>query len=291
MGWLILGATGLLGQAFGRKLALRGVSVRGAARRGADISLDIADPVALVRLLDREAPNVIVNCAAVTSLDECERNPRFAHDVNAAPLKALASWTRGASAKLIQISTDHYYSGDGARTHDERSPVMLLNQYARSKYVGEVYAGENPDALIVRTNITGARGWRDRPTFSEWAMEAISDRRQVRLFTDYFTSTIDADACAQAVLDLAEADASGVMNVASRDVSDKWSFVHELARQSGVSLSWAQAASVRDMPTPRAESAGLSVARAEAALGRRLPSREEVCAAILAAAGGGVHAV
>ena len=282
MSWMIIGSTGLLGQALMSDLKARGQKVVGAARKGADVNLDISDPVALVRCLDEIGPKIVVNAAALTDLDACERDPRLAHDVNAAPLKTLASWTRRSGAKLAQISTDHFYSGDGPRLHSERTPVMILNQYARSKYVGEVYAAEDPRALIVRTNITGLRGWRDRPTFAEWALDALERKQSLRLFTDYYTSTIDAGSCAGAVIDLASSGAKGVINVASGEVADKWTFVHGLAKADGVSLDWAQAASVRDLPTPRAESAGLAVARAEGELGRSMPGLNAVCAAIVA---------
>ena len=277
MRWLVLGATGLLGQALTSHLRARGEEVTGAARAGADLKLDIADHNALRKAVYATNAECVVNAAAITSLESCEQNPEQAYRANAAPLHALAEWATQTKSKLIQVSTDHYYSGDGAKAHREAWPLMLLNQYARSKYLGEVYACGNARALIVRTNITGPRGWIDRPTFAEWAVRAIDNDEPVNLFTDYYTSTIDAESCAEALVELGRRDVCGLVNVAARDTVSKWDFVHKLAAARRRSLKRAQPASVGSLDTPRAESAGLNVSVVERLLGRAMPTADEVC--------------
>ena len=91
------------------------------------------------------------------------------------------------------------------------------------------------------------------------------------LFDDFYTSTIDVDTLAPTLLDLAGRDVAGVLNVASRQVSSKKTFVEALARAMDIDLDWAKTASVRNMKVARAESLGLDVSRAEAVLGYRLP--------------------
>ncbi len=63
----------------------------------------------------------------------------------------------------MQISTDHYFCGQGDLKHDESAPVTLLNEYARTKYAGEAFALTNPEACVIRTNVVGFRGWEVRP--------------------------------------------------------------------------------------------------------------------------------
>jgi dTDP-4-dehydrorhamnose reductase len=281
---LVLGSTGLLGQALMAEARSRGVEAVGAARSGADHEVDVGDAGALVALADETAPSAIVNCAAIVDLAACEAEPGEAYAVNARPAGVLAEWVREHGGGLVQVSTDHYWTGDGAEKHDESAPVRLINEYARTKFAGERLALTAPDALVVRTNVVGRRGWEARPTFAEWALEALESRRPMTLFEDFFTSSLDSGSCAAAVLDLLEVGAAGVVNVASSQVASKKGFVEALARAMGVGEPDATPGSVKGMSPPRAESLGLDVSRAQAQLGRPLPTLDETVNALVSTA-------
>jgi dTDP-4-dehydrorhamnose reductase len=277
---LVLGSTGALGLALQREARKRGLSMRGAARKGADVSLDVTDEAAVRSLIGQLKPTIVINCAALTNLDECESDPVKARRVNADAPLAMATAARHEGAQFVQVSTDQLFTGDGNVQHDEAARVTLVNEYARSKYAGEAAALGVPGTLAVRTNFTGWRGWA-QPTFIEWAISAIESREPTAAFTDFYTSTIDAGALAEALLDLATQRAEGLINVASSEVTDKGTFLRELARLLGRPADQLHDCSVRTLKTPRAESLGLDVRKAESALGRRLPGIEEVLTALL----------
>jgi dTDP-4-dehydrorhamnose reductase len=268
---LVLGSTGLLGQAFTAAARARATQCVGVARSGADHDVDLSDDAALGELMLELRPSLIVNCVAVTSLELCEEDPKHAFAVNAGIPGLLAQLAGTLDAKLVHISTDHYFTGDGRDKHAEDAEVTLVNEYARSKYAGEGLALVNDAALVVRTNIVGLRRWPGRPTFLEWALEAIQSDARMVLFEDFFTSSMSARACAEAVLDLVDVRASGLLNVASSQVSSKHELVLALAHELGCDLHNARAGSVRELSPPRAESLGLDVAEAERLLHRRLP--------------------
>jgi dTDP-4-dehydrorhamnose reductase len=283
---LILGSTGLLGQALAGEALSRAWPCSGVARSGSDHDVDVTDVEALTSVICESSAQIIVNCVAVTSHEVCERQPERAYLVNARTPGILAALSAELGIKFVQISTDHYFTGDGARLHDEDAEVQLLNEYARTKYAGERFALTNPGALVIRTNIVGLRRWADRPTFAEWAIAMIVNARPMTLFDDFFTSSMHARACASALLDLVRADASGLINVGSSEVSSKRAFVHALARALDVDLSGAAAGSVRDLVPRRAESLGLDVTRAQSLLMRRLPGLGETAAAVASEARG-----
>jgi dTDP-4-dehydrorhamnose reductase len=290
---LVLGSTGLLGQALVATARGRGVATVGLARSNADLAVDVRDTDALAAAVDAAAPDAVVNCAALVDLGACERDPGVAYAVNARPAGLLAEATAARGARLVQISTDHYWTGDGSRRHAEDAAVRVLNEYARTKLAGEALALTAPAALVVRTNIVGARGWAGRPTFAEWAFEMLESGAEMTLFDDFFTSSIDTASCATAVLDLLERETSGVVNVAASEVSSKRQFVDALASAMGLSAPDAASGAVAGMAPPRAESLGLDVSLAESLLGRSLPDRAEVARALvterrgLTAKGGG----
>jgi dTDP-4-dehydrorhamnose reductase len=271
----------MVGQAVRYAVAERGDVAVAAARSGADLALDVADLTAVAAAVDEVAPDLIVNCAAIVSIDGCERDPGTAYRVNARAVAALADAALASGARLVQVSTDHYWAGDGRAKHDERARVRLLNEYARSKYAGEAFALAHPDALVVRTNVTGFRGVDGRPTFIEWAIRAIEQDEPMQLFDDFYTSTIDAPALAGAILDLAAAERAGLVNVASSQVASKQEFVEALARRLGRGDREFDTASVRSIDPPRPDSLGLDVSAAERALGRSLPDLDAAVDALV----------
>jgi dTDP-4-dehydrorhamnose reductase len=277
---LILGSTGLLGQALMAEARLRDWSCMGGARHGANYDVDVTDGAALEAVIRGCSPQVIVNCVAVTDHRACEQAPGRAYLVNARAPALLAELSAELGVLLVHISTDHYYTGDGHTPHDEHAPVRLVNEYARTKFAGERMVLTNPAALVVRTNFVGLRHWPDRPTFAEWALEMITNKRPMTLFDDFFTSSIHAPACAAAILDLISAGTNGLINVASSQVSSKLAFVQALAQQLTTCIDQAGVGSVRQIVPRRAESLGLDVTRAQQVLGRTLPGLQETVAAI-----------
>ena len=250
---LLFGPTGLLGQALAREARRRGDTIVGAARRGAERAVDLASGEGLRELIASVAPDLVINAAALTNLDACEANPSTAHAINAVAVGSMAETCGELATRFLHVSTDHFYTGDRDRPHDETAPVRLVNEYARSKFAGEGLAMRLRDVLVVRTNFTGMRGWPGQPTFLEWAAGALERREPITLFDDFFTSTIDADTLATALLDFAARQATGVANVASRQVASKKEFVEALAQAMGIRLNWARTASVKSMAVARAE--------------------------------------
>ena len=279
---LVLGATGLLGQAIVAEAKRRGIEVHGAARKGSDLDVDLTNAAQVAELFARVSPTRVINAAAETSLDRCEQDPGRTYLINARAVALIADQCRIGGAQLVHVSTDHFFTGDGPLAHAEDGAVTLVNEYARSKFAGEGFARNLPGSLVIRTNITGFRGWSGQPTFAEWAVDAILNHRPLKLFDDFYTSTIDVGSFSRLLFELFDTQAVGLVNLASSTVSSKLEFVRELAASFGIRLDWATVASVRDLATTRAESAGLDVSKAEHLLGHPLPTLSEVCGALVA---------
>lgn len=271
---LVLGATGLLGSAIMQAARRRGLEAVGAARRG-EIRLDVRDAASLADTVRELKPRLVVNAAALVSIPACEADPGEAWAVNARPAAVLAAVARQIGARVAHISTDHYYVGDGRTAHVEDAPVTLVNEYARSKYAAEALALTCPDTLVVRTNMIGLASAGGN-AFGEWALGVIRRDAEATLFEDQFVSILDIWSLAEGVLDLAALDAVGTVNLASREVFSKADLVRAIAKAMGMPLTRAKGGTVQAVDIPRPDSLGLKVARAEALLGRRLPTLNAV---------------
>ena len=200
--------------------------------------------------------------------------------MNARAVAVMANLCMRHGSYFIQISTDHYFRGDGDGKHAESAQVSLVNEYAMSKYAGESFALTCPNALIIRTNIIGFRR-RGAQTFVEWAIQSLENGSRMTLFEDFFTSSLHVGGFAAALFDLIPAKTSGILNLASKEVSNKKQFIEMLADALGFFASNVVTGSVESLTDARrANSLGLDVSKAEALLGYDLPTARQVVGAL-----------
>ncbi|MGH3170036.1 MAG: sugar nucleotide-binding protein, partial [Trebonia sp.] len=105
--WLVTGSGGMLGRDLTALLASRGERVVECDRAG----LDVTDPGAVQAALDRHRPQVLVNCAAWTAVDDAEAHEDSALRVNGHAVGLLAAACAARDAALVQVSTDYVFDG------------------------------------------------------------------------------------------------------------------------------------------------------------------------------------
>lgn len=267
---LVLGATGLLGTEVMKVLKARGIPALGAARSGTDIAVDITRPMDLFRHLIGTGADAVINCAANVNLADCEDSPELAYRINGAPAGVLSAWSKQTGGYVIQVSTDNYFAGEPRIKNDEEAQVTLLNAYAASKFAGESMTVKAENSLVVRTNICGAS-----KGFGKWVMDSLLARAPISAFDDYFTSTMHVRDCAEALADFLDQKRTGLVNLASSDVSSKSEFIRAVADALNISHKTISERSAKGMTPERALSCGLDVRKAEDWLGRPLPGLKE----------------
>lgn len=274
---LILGSTGLLGQALVKYCQQHQLEYMGVATQTSP-AIDVTQPNTVKTVIKSFQPTVVINTVALVNLGQCENNPTLAEAINAQPANYLSAWANTYQYKLIQISTDHYYTGHQNQKHAEDTPVVLLNEYARTKYQAEVFALNHPSSLVVRTNIVGFRGIDGKPTFVEWAIETLTHKKPLKLFHDFYTSSIDVSTFSSLLFELIAKKTTGIINLASHEVTSKQQFVTALAQKLNLDASYAEIGGVFEAPSTiqRAESLGLDVHRAEKVLETTCPTLEQV---------------
>ncbi len=112
--------------------------------------LDISEKDQVQAIVQREAPDVIVNCAAYTAVDLAESAPDVASRVNADGPKILAAASIDTGARLIHISTDFVFNGQASEPYRPESIADPLSVYGDTKWEGERGVRETlPDSSIV----------------------------------------------------------------------------------------------------------------------------------------------
>jgi dTDP-4-dehydrorhamnose reductase len=142
MKMLLLGANGQVGFELARSLAPLGELVTatrsGTLPGGAPCEVgNLADAASLTALLDRVAPDLIVNAAAYTAVDRAEDEPEAAQRANGDAVGEIGRWAAARGAAIVHYSTDYVFDGAGTRPYREDDAVAPLGAYGRSKLAGE----------------------------------------------------------------------------------------------------------------------------------------------------------
>lgn len=243
MKWLIAGAGGMLGTDLQRELAARGETVVALTRN----DLDITDSRLVSARVLEHAPDVIVNCAAYTKVDQAETEGAAANAINGSAVEALADAANAVGALLVQVSTDFVFDGTGRRPYEVDDATAPLSAYGRSKHLGEVAASHAERHLIVRTSwLFGTHG----PNF----VEAI--RNQVRKGTDPLRVVDDQRGrptytphLARAIVRLAARDVRGIVHYADADECTWFDFARAIVEESGSTVT-VKPVSSEEFPRP-----------------------------------------
>lgn len=149
MTWLIAGGSGQLGRALQVELNSRGIDFIALN----STEFDVTKNLQVNRKIESIVPNVIINCAAWTNVDEAELNESASYLVNTLGPKNLAAAANKVGAILIQISTDYVFSGEKTSPWTETDDYSPKSVYGATKCEGEKFViRTHPDkTYIVRT--------------------------------------------------------------------------------------------------------------------------------------------
>lgn len=138
----------MVGRDFHETLQRRGIDAIGVGRE----ELDITREPEVDYLLQHVRPDVLVNCAAYTAVDDCETNRELAHLVNADAVRYLAEHCNRWGTLLVHFSTDFVFDGTKRSPYETEDAVDPLSAYGETKLAGERNAAMAWKHLIVRTS-------------------------------------------------------------------------------------------------------------------------------------------
>jgi dTDP-4-dehydrorhamnose reductase len=194
-----------------------------------DVCANLADATEVSAALDPVSPEVIVNLAALTDVDECERAPNAAYRANTRIVMNLARWIHGRPGRpchLIQLSTDQVYDGAGPHREDD---VSLTNYYAFSKYSGEL-AAALVESTVLRTNFFGRSRRANRSSISDWLYSSLIGGRSITVFDDVRFSPLSLPTLVGLLEVVVRTRNVGVFNLGSTTNMSKADFAFSFAQ-------------------------------------------------------------
>ncbi len=262
---LVTGAGGLLGGRLAALLADHGFDVCVVRRRTAPppglraLTIELTDPGAVEKLLERERPDAVVHAAVLGRTDQCEARPDVAEAINTRLPGRLAAACHARQIRLVGLSTDLVLDGTQALS-DEGVPPAPLGVYGRTKLAGEeALLAHDPAAAVARVALVVGRGHGPRGTASETVAWSLREGRRVRLFADEFRTPVDAGSVAAGVALLLERGGAGRFHFGGPERLSRLELGHRVARVLGLPAEGIEAGFQASYPGPDARPADTSL--------------------------------
>ena len=183
----------------------------------------------IIEIINKVKPFVVVNCAAITEVEKCEKENDNAKLVNSILPQIIANVCKLMRIKFVQISTDHLFNGEKS-FYQEDNPISPLNNYGITKAQAEISVlNENPEALLIRTNFFGW-GTSYRDSFSDWIIKSLRESKVIKLFSDVYFTPIYIEELINIIHILIEKNKQGIFNIVSKERISKFEFGIKIAK-------------------------------------------------------------
>jgi dTDP-4-dehydrorhamnose reductase len=232
---LITGVSGLLGYNLAKLFPKDEFEIFGTTNRHKvqlnsveEISVNLLEFNNLIEKIKTIKPDIILHCAGLTSVDECDKNPDLAYQIHVTLSEVIAKYSVETGTYLIHISTDHLWDGAKSMVLEE-TPICPLNQYGKTKGEGEKKVLQiNSNALILRTNFYG-NGLPWRMSLSDWILDKLKNKTSFPAFRDVHFTPISVVQFFQALYSLIQKRASGIFHLVGSERVSKFDFACKLA--------------------------------------------------------------
>ena len=193
--------------------------------------LDITNIDSVMEFVRDVNPYAIINCAAHTNVDACEEQWDSAYRINAIGPRNLAIAARETGAKIVHVSTDYVFSGDGSRPYVEFDATNPNSAYGTTKLAGEQFVKEFADNyFIIRT----AWLYGDGKNFAKTMLRLAETNEKVRVVGDQFGTPTSARELARAIKHLVPTENYGLFH-GTCEGSCSWAeFAAEIFKMAGL---------------------------------------------------------
>ena len=218
----IVGANGQLGKAILNLLDSRKVEIL-----STDIDdVDITNLNDALNFSDFNHPDAIINCAAFTNIDECEKNIKDAYKVNALGPRNLSVCARKIGARFVHVSTEHVFDGLKGEPYNEFDTPNPISIYGKSSLEGENFVRQLvPKYFIVRTGWLYGKG-------KNFVNKVLNSKDSIKIITDQISTPTSAKELAKFIIKLVNTAEYGTYHATCKGSCNSYEFVKEILKLS-----------------------------------------------------------
>lgn len=209
---------------------------RGHEAIGVDIDeMDITDAESVNRVIKTAAPDAVIHCAAYTAVDAAEDNLELCRNVNARGTEHIAKVCRELDIKMMYISTDYVFNGQGTRPWEPDDKREPLSVYGQTKYEGELAVEENlTKYFIVRIAwVFGLNG----KNFIKTMLNLGQTHDKLTVVADQIGSPTYTYDLARLLVDMIETEKYGRYHATNEGLCSWYEFACEIFKQAGMNVA------------------------------------------------------
>ena len=227
---LVTGVKGQLGYDVMNELAGRGHE-----GIGVDIQeMDITDAASVEKVITEAAPDAVIHCAAYTAVDAAEDNVDLCRRVNAGGTENIARVCKALNCKMMYISTDYVFNGQGTRPWEPDDKREPLNVYGQTKYEGELAVETLEKFFLVRMAwVFGVNG----KNFIKTMLNLGKTRDHLTVVADQIGSPTYTYDLARLLVDMIETDKYGRYHATNEGLCSWYEFACEIFKQAGMNVT------------------------------------------------------
>ena len=227
---LVTGVKGQLGYDVMNELAGRGHE-----GIGVDIQeMDITDAASVEKVITEAAPDAVIHCAAYTAVDAAEDNVDLCRRVNAGGTENIARVCKALNCKMMYISTDYVFNGQGTRPWEPDDKREPLNVYGQTKYEGELAVETLEKFFLVHIAwVFGVNG----KNFIKTMLNLGKTRDHLTVVADQIGSPTYTYDLARLLVDMIETDKYGRYHATNEGLCSWYEFACEIFKQAGMNVT------------------------------------------------------
>lgn len=228
---LVTGYTGQLGFDVVRELKARNIECIGTTRK----EFSLTDTEKMRAFVREYKPDVVIHCAAYTAVDKAEDEVDICRVVNTDATKHLAEVCKEIDAKMIYISTDYVFAGNGEDFYEPEDKKAPQNVYGKSKLDGELAVQEILDKyFIVRISwVFGSNG----KNFIKTMFNLAKNHDKLTVVNDQIGSPTYTVDLAKLLCDMALSDKYGVYHATNEGICSWYDFACEIFKQADIKIN------------------------------------------------------
>ena len=203
-----------------------------ASKKG--IKLNIQNKIHLNEIIQSTEPDIIINLAAMTNVDDCEVNPTLAREINIAGVQNIIE---SFSGKIIQISTDYVFDGKNGpySESDEVSPVSI---YGQTKLNAEkILLENNNNHLIIRGNVLYDYNPYIKSSFLNWVIQSLQNGNEINVANDIFNNPTWSRSMADIIKICLSNDVNGILHWGDKDYISRYDFAKIISEKFSLKSS------------------------------------------------------
>ena len=183
----------------------------------------------LNKIISQNKIDIIINCAGLTSVEECERNKTLAFNSNTSVVGNIISSIKNKDIKLIHISSDHLFQKSSKKI-SENTTTKPINYYAYTKAVAEnLILKSNIKYLILRTNFFG-NGKNDRSSYTDYIKKNLINKNKIEIWKNIYFSPINIKSLREILFLMIEKNCQGIFNISCNERISKYHFAIKVAK-------------------------------------------------------------